>query len=127
MNLSDQISALHQNYGRSVPTSFWTTFCWGFFSFLSAHNWLWVEDSGTYWTVYIASGKTTHCALFGPCYGIDVDKTTGALYAKDGLTGAWKTALSMWPIRNKEKAETTYKYLASKIEKAYRRIPADVS
>lgn len=101
---------------RSYPVLRRWRFLWWRWS--TVERWLWIDDDGADWFVTVASGPRSHDALSGPAYGCYVDKGTGELSASRGWTGAWRTALSMWPIRDEADARLAYGVVAAAVARA---------
>lgn len=115
--LSQTISELQKKHGDSIPIRKSTKHFFGLVTKTTTETWLWISDEGSHWNVTAASSKSHHNARSGPAYAVDIDKINGSLRAEHGLTGAWKTALSIWPIRNKDEADNAFKYIVALIEK----------
>ncbi len=82
-------------------------------------GWLHIEDEGNRYNVFYTSSKDTHNRGTGPAYMVDFEKKTGDLYARYGLTGAWKTALSLWPVDDPEEAREIFQTVAGMVDEAY--------
>ncbi len=104
---------LYETYGKSVkiPRSGW----WAFWE---APGWLWIFKEREHYHVQWATGKTTH---FSPCksYGVDICFKTGKRHSVYKLTGAWHSALSMWPIYGESSADCVYNYIVDLVEKTH--------
>ena len=111
MNLSQKIQTLFNAHGETVQIGK----RFGLFS----RGWLWIEDNGDSWHIDVANGRTSHDPLGGSVYGIDVRKDTGERLKKPGLTGAWESAISMWPVRDEGRAEGIYRHVATRIDRAF--------
>ena len=120
MSNAEKISRLMERFGRSVQI-FERKHVLGFIPITLSRGWLWIEDANDHWSVTLANGKTTHQPLDGPALGADFRKDNGE--RKIGpfdLTGAWKSAISMWPIRNEKEAARVFGLITSRIDLAYR-------
>lgn len=120
MNNAQKISKLVEQLGDSVQI-FERKRVLGFIPLTISRGWLWLEDAGDHWSVTLANGKTTHQPLGGPALGADFRKDSGE--RKVGpldLTGAWKSALSMWPIKNEEEAARVFTLISHRIDLALR-------
>ena len=92
----------------------------GLFSFNKSKGWLSFHDRGDHWAVFRTNGKYTHQPLDGDALGADFLKDTGE--RKIGplsLTGAWRTAFTMHPVRDEEKAVKVFNYVARMVDLAY--------
>jgi hypothetical protein len=118
MNLSEKIQWLHTNVGKHVAVREWDKFL-GFFP-VSTKWWLTIEDDGDHWGIYRTSGKHTHVRVIcGNVYLIDVRKTDGTIFSRHGLSGAYKTALNLHPIRDEEEAIKVFNSLSELIGNAF--------
>jgi len=120
VNNAQKISKLVERFGKSVQI-FERKRVLGLVLVTLSRGWLWIENANDHWSVTLANGKTTHQPLGGPALGADFRKDNGE--CKVGpldLTGAWKSALSMWPIRNEEEAARVFSLIASRVNLAYR-------
>ena len=120
MSNAQKIIELMKLFGRSVRI-FERKRVLGLFSVTLSRGWLWIDDAGDHWSVTFANGETVHQPFWGPALGADFRKNDGE--RKIGpldLTGAWKTAISMWPIRKEEEAVRVFSLVASRVDLAYR-------
>lgn len=119
MNQAEKIRSLVQQYGNKIRVRR------GFRLFgrrinLWTRCWLRVEESPDHWGVFRASGRDTHFPIpYGPVIAADFRKDTGALHTAHGLTGAYMTALSLWPVRDETKARIIYIEICALIDSAY--------
>jgi hypothetical protein len=113
-NISKRIEALFSKHGESVEIG--RTL--GIFS----KGWLSISDRGDFWDILYTSSKDTHSyqPLYGPALGADFLKASGErkIGPRD-LTGAWKTALSLWPVRDEREAVAVFETVKGYIERAY--------
>lgn len=119
MNRSQKIGKLVEKFGKSVQI-FERKRVLGFIPLTLSRGWLWIEDTHDHWSVILANGKMTHQPLDGHAFGADFRKDNGE--RKVGpldLTGAWKTAVSMWPIRNEEEAVRVFNLISSRVDLAF--------
>lgn len=118
MNNAEKIGKLVERFGKSVQV-FEKKRVLGFISITHHRGWLWIEDAGGHWSVTLASDKAEHQPLNGPALCADFRKDNGE--RKIGpldLIGAWKSTLSMLPIRNEEEAIRVFNLISSQIELA---------
>ena len=109
MNSAEKALELMEKVGKEVPIrrSLFGLKLW-------AHHWLWVSEKNGVVTVYLANGKNSHFPHFsGPCYCVDINSEG----KKHG--SVWRSAISMWPVRNKEEAEEIWHHVVWYIDKAY--------
>jgi hypothetical protein len=111
MNTVDKIQALLDNKGTSVEI--------GRSFFSGSKGWLAIEDKGDYFSIMYTSDKDTHSPLAGPALMLDLDKETGTRRQAAGLSGAWRSALSMWPVRDAGEIESVQKKMTALIDAAY--------
>lgn len=109
-----QIQALVEQEGPlfRVPKKSWL-------NIFEYRPWISVDRKPDCYSVMLASGRTTHQPLHGPAYMVDFDLDTGELRSNFGLTGAWKSAISMWPIRDRTQAEQVYQRAVALLERCY--------
>lgn len=118
-----KIRAIIKHHGDAAPITKPSTFLWGLFSWLQSNKgWLWLDDHSDYWSIYLTSDKRYHVS-FGPVYIVDIDKSTGLLKNDMGSTGAYKTAISVWPIRDPDEAHAIYLNILNKIDTVYDQLP----
>ena len=79
-------------------------------------GYLWIEEKDDHWNVQWATGRTTHNG-YVPTISVDFDKATGERWKRYGLSGAWQSALSMWPVRKEEEANIIYHRMVSHINR----------
>ena len=91
------------------------------------YGWLWIEEKKArwggkaYWRVFLANGEKTHQpSVDDPCFAADFQKANGQPYRRFGLTGAWDSALSMWPVRDEKEATRIIDLVSSRINLAYK-------
>lgn len=120
MNIALKISMLAEQYGKQVEVLQRKKIL-GLFPSTLHIGWLWIEDKGTYWYVTFASGKDCHNTLNGPAIGADFLKESGERRVGPlGLSGAWESALSMWPIKEEAKAISVFTRISSLIDVTFR-------
>ncbi len=107
MNRAEKIKALYEKKGKTLQLNF-------------LGNWLWIDEGKKSWNVTIASGCTSHNPKLGPAYSADFRKEDGERAVLEGyLTGVWKSALSMWPVREEQKAKELFDWIAEGVDRAY--------
>lgn len=115
-----KIERLLELHGETVPiTGAKATSSW-WQRLLGAINpirpgYLWIDVAKHSINVQWATGRTTHNG-YQTTFSIDFDKATGKRYTRHGLTGAWKSALSMWPVRDESSADAYYDRIVALIE-----------
>lgn len=90
--------------------------------FKLSRGWLSFRDAGDFWSVLLTNGRHTHQPLYDDALGADFKKDDGK--RKIGplhLTGAWRSALSMWPARKDDDAIRVFNYVASMVDLAYQK------
>ena len=120
MNRSEKICELKKRYNEPVQILERKEVLGGLFSFNKSRGWLSFEDRGDHWSVILTNDKYTHEPLNGDALGADFLKETGE--RKIGplsLTGAWRTSLTMHPVRDEEKAVQVFNYIAGMVDRAY--------
>lgn len=93
----DALRAIFARHGKTAPVTNW----WRFWR---PYQYLWIERRGPVWTVFAASGRSGHFAVYGSALAVDFDDATGKRVRRYGMTGAWRSALSMWPVRSERDA-----------------------
>lgn len=113
MNTIEKIQTLFKQYGESVQI--------GKFLGIISKGWLSITEKECCYSVLYTSEKDAHYPLKsgGPALEIDFNKVTGERHRSLGFTGAWKTALSMWPVYNEQEANEVYDTVKSYVDKAY--------
>lgn len=112
-NISYLISDIYQRCGESARVG-------RFLCFFSL-GWLNIEDGGDYWSVMWTSNKDYHSILAGrPAIVAEFRKSTGDRNTFFGLSGAYKSAISMWPVRDKEEADRIFTEVTRHIKNAHR-------
>lgn len=111
MNITDKLQALRDHKGAHVEI--------GRSFFLGSKGWLSIDDKDTHFAVMYTSDKDTHGPLSGPAYMLEINKQTGARQETAGLSGAWKSALSMWPVRGADEIAQVEKIMRGHIDAAY--------
>lgn len=126
MTVAQKIEAIIKHHGDSAPITKPSTFLWGLFSWLRPNKgWLWLEDHNDYWSIYLASDKHYHNGV-GSAYVVDVSKSTGLLKNDIRSTGAYKSAVSLWPVRDPDEAHAIYINILNKIDIVYDQLPVSV-
>lgn len=87
--------------------------------FFWTKGWLAITNEDNCYSVHYTSGKDIHQPLCGPSYIADFEKDTGRPYERNGLTGAWKTALSLWPVNDQAEAREIFQTVAGMVDDAY--------
>ena len=120
MNRAEKILKLVELRGTSVPVYRQVKFFW-FIPLRFLIGYLWISDERTHWGVTIANGETSHNRAFGArAYGADFRKEDGERrIGPPGITGAWQTAITMWPVRSEEKAIEVFNYVAGLVDQAH--------
>lgn len=121
MHLGEKLAALHQRFGKLVEVCERKQILWCLP--LTLHSgWVSIEDKEDHWAVLWTSDRDTHDPLFhGPAIGIDVRKDTGERHriAGAGLSGAWRTAVTLWPVRDDGEAEEVFRRVQRLVDLAY--------
>lgn len=121
-----KIEQLREQYGSTVkipspePT-WWQRFnAWidPLYALRLGNGYLWIEDhdSDGYYNVQWATGRTTHSG-YKSSFAVDFDKKTGKRYTGHYLTGAWRTAVTMWAVRDEASADDYYRKIVALINK----------
>ena len=111
MNIVEKIKWLKEQHGESVEI--------GSSFYLFSKGWLNIDENDDAYHVMYTSAKDTHNPLSGPALGVDFTKATGDRYKRYGLSGAWRSALSMWPVRDEVEAHQVYMQVRRYIKSAY--------
>ena len=120
MNAAEQIQWLVKYVGNHIKVRRKVPGLWRIFGKWSSNGWLSLDDKGDYWAVLWTSNRHVHNPLAGSAFGVDVNKADGLrVRGSLDLTGAWKSAISMWPIRNEEDAKVVYVKLLAMINESY--------
>ena len=120
MNRALKIAELRKRFGDSIQVFRWRKI-FGLIPIKLFLGWLWIEERDDYWSLSLASGKSSNNHFWsGPVYGADFRKDNGnRKIGPLGLTGAWKSALSMWPILEERKASQVFALISSRVDLAY--------
>ncbi len=103
-----QVAQLYRACGGSVRVSRWAPFA----------GWLSITDEDRSWHVMWTTGRTTHLCT-RPALAVDIDKATGGLSSLRGVTGAWKSAISMWPVFDVHEAARVHARVCDLIRRAH--------
>jgi hypothetical protein len=89
--------------------------------FFFSKGWIAIEDEDDSYFVHYTSDKDSHNRAFGATsYAASFEKGTGDLKPGPGdLTGAWKTAISLWPVRDPAEAASVHKLMRDLVHEAY--------
>ena len=121
MHNAQKISQLTERFGKEIKVLERIRVL-GFIPVTLSCGWLWISvDANDHWSVTLASRRTGHYPIFSPAFGADFRKDNGE--RKIGplhLRGAWKSAISMWPITEDEEADRVFNLIASRIDAVYR-------
>lgn len=113
VNTASQIKELFTNHGEKVQIGK----AWGIFS----KGWLSIKDNGDFWHVMYINGKDTHQPLSGPALAADFLKASGERkIGPMNLTGSWKSALSMWPVKDEREATLIFEIIKNYVGQAHR-------
>lgn len=115
MNISNKIEKLFNTFGESVEI--------GKFLFVFSKGWIHITDnkSDKTWSVMYTTHKDFHNRGAGPSYIIDgISKETGDIINfRSSNTGVFKSAISMWPVDDKNEAELIFEKMKIFISEAY--------
>jgi len=119
-HLGEKLAALAERFEDPVEVLERVRLLW-FIPFTRCRGWFSIEDNGDHWAVLWTSHRDTHDPLFhGSAIAADVRKDTGERHQRAGLSGAWRTALSLWPVRNENDAERIFRHVQHLVDLAYR-------
>ena len=116
----DTISAIHHlldKYGTVLEIK--KILPWYLLSIKVNDGWLVIDDNDGHYFITWSTYPQSHNVLARPLYGVNICKETGALRSKHGLTGAWKTAISIWPISDKKEAQEVFSMMLRLINRCY--------
>jgi len=122
MSLVEKLSFLASR-GESFPVTRWKKFLW-LIPYRSRGGWISIEvkDDKDVFFVMWTDSKDSHLPhISGSAYAVDIRRDTGELNNRFGQTGAWKSAISMWPIYddNRAEAERIFGVMKYRIDVAY--------
>ncbi|MBI4435015.1 hypothetical protein HY635_04380 [Candidatus Uhrbacteria bacterium] len=119
MHLGEKLAALEQRFGKHVEVFETVRICW-IIPFTRSRGWLSIKGEEAHWAVLWTSDRDTHSPLLGSAIGVDIRKDDGTRYRPAGLTGAWRSAISLWPARDEGEADQIERRMRHLIELAYR-------
>jgi len=122
MNLSEKIAALFDEHGKEVPLFEAKVKRCLFFKnlFRFRKGYLSITNEEDCWSVLWTNGGTTHNPLEGPAYCFDVRKKDGKPAVSAATpTGVWKTALHLWPVRDRNEAAKIIRFMERMINLGY--------
>jgi hypothetical protein len=108
-----KVADLLAKYGPTVPV--YRRHSWLFFRWRSREGWLWVEDHDQYWTIWVSSFRTIGLPGGSPPVAADISKETGERWQRHGLTGAWRTAISAWPVNDENVARQIFELVVERV------------
>lgn len=74
-----------------------------YFTFVRRKGWIAVDDEPDRWFVIWTNQKNHHNRAGGArCYAVEFRKDTGAPRSDGDWTGAWESAISLWPVTKKD-------------------------
>jgi len=118
VNTSEKVAALFDRYGEAVRL--YQTLGYRWFSFQVGKGYLTIDDQGDKWNVMWTSGRDVHNRGEGSAYSINVSKKDGEVVRDSASpTGVWKSALSMWPVRDKGVAAKIVEHMRGLINLGY--------
>ena len=79
-------------------------------------GWLTIKDNGESLRVIYTNGKNS-CTY---ALGADFVKATGQRKVENGLLGAWESAISIWPVRDEERAVEVFNIVESHVDAAFK-------
>lgn len=123
INRSQKIRALYERH-RGQPIQVFETekILRGWISFEKSRGWLDIQDEGNYWAVTFMNGQDGRSLLDEPTYGADFTKDTGGrMISPPLLTGAWKTAITTWPVEEEKEANRIFDHVSRMVDLAYDR------
>ena len=119
MNSAEKVAKLLAQVGKAIPIKVKKKFL-GLFPYVVHHGWLWIDDHSDHWHVAIASDERNHCPQRLDYMGVNISKETGErIIGECGNTGAWQVAMSLWPVRDEEKAVRYTEAVLRATEQAY--------
>lgn len=81
--------------------------------FLFRCGWIWItKEENSNLSAWLASGKEHHQRMDGPCYLVEFDRD-------DKVMSVWESVLSMWPVRDENKAAPIIKLIREQADRAY--------
>jgi hypothetical protein len=84
-------------------------------------GWIAITEEKNCFSVMWTTERDSHNRHDGPALVIDLDKSDGTLYRRAGLSGAWKQALSLWPVgeQHQDEIKQIYDLMQKRIDIAY--------
>lgn len=79
-----------------------------------------VYDKGDYWFVLLTNQKDSHNRAGGSrAYAVDFRKDDGEVHERFSHSGAWKSALTVWPVMEEDEAKRIVDYVARMVDLAH--------
>ena len=128
MNRSEKLRALHRkspnenSYRVRVPRKrrFLRCFTTRYTIYLTVYKCKEPDHEDDHWFVMLTNGEDSHNPAWGArAYGADFRMDDGEAHRSRHLPGAWESALTMWPVRDKDKAAGVIAYVAKVVDLAY--------
>lgn len=82
------------------------------------YGWLYLTDKSDHISVLFILGEMSN-RIYLSAYAVDIDKRDGSLFQRNGLSGAWKSAVRMWPVKEEELIKDIFEDVKEKIDIAY--------
>lgn len=118
MNIADRIEWLYRNVGEQVPVVE-VDYLFKVIPIYRSTWWLDISDKGDCWFVMRTSDKGHHTRIIcGNVYAVYVDKRNGLRY-KRWHSGVLESAVTLWPVRETEKANRIYRWITGLADQAF--------
>ncbi len=119
MNTVDKITKLFEKFGKVVQIQYRKKFL-GLIPYTYRGWWMSFEDKDDHWFVFLTNGRDSHCRMFGAsAIGADFSKKDNVLYSRLNMSGAWKSAISMWPVQDEQESIEIFEEIKFYIDKTY--------
>src|SRR3989344_3198250 len=116
MSRADRIRALTGRFGGSVPV-YAQKKIFGLIPVKRQTGYLWIDDEADRFNVSTADGKTSS---YSPVYSVNFRKDNGERATGPGdLTGGYKTAVTLWPVRDLKVVIKISDEIGAKVDQAY--------
>ena len=110
-------SPREESYEVKVPRKF--------LRFFTAHNKVYLSvfkgnKGKDYWFVLLTNHPDGHNRAGGvKTWGADFRMDDGEIYQRAGMSGAWESIISVWPVEGKNKAAKVFSHVAEMVDLAY--------
>ena len=120
INRAEKLKRLHagspreKSYRVRIPRKF--------LKFLTRYTkvYLTVYKEDSHWHVLITNRADCQERAWGAvARGVDFRTDNGEIYQESGLSGAWESIISMWPVEEEDKVAEVFSHVAKMVDLAY--------